>query len=196
MIIFFPRVRTKSRTNSTSNHANPMNSTQIAALKYLIFKSPNAGEMLKKLLALLIDRSENLQKEVCVTLVENEHGFTAEEIGVMARDMNGLHSCNGQTHLNECMALSGSGFTFSVHYGDFDASREPKDRLNNDGQFEGFPTSQVVNPRTLIAGTPLRYTFWLARENYSDSAESVTLVRYEIDEIDLKKPGLYPDLER
>ena len=53
---------------------------QIAALKYMIFASKDGTDLSKRAMAFLIDQSEGLTKEVCLTLVADREGYTAEEI--------------------------------------------------------------------------------------------------------------------
>lgn len=168
---------------------------QIAALKFMIFIAKNGTEVSKRVLAFLIDQSEELTREVCLTLVVNREGYTADEINAAAHGVGGMQSGGGTTHLNELLEAMGCGMIFSIHYGDFDPSRG-SDPFNNDGQFAGASISQVVEPGVIREGMPLRYTFWLAQQRYSRQATLVVTTREELEQIDLKKSGLYPSLEK
>lgn len=168
--------------------------TQIAALKYLIFEAENGTELSKRILAFLIDRSEGLTREVCLTLVEDREGYTGEEIDSAARGVGGMISCNCTTHLGALASLSGSELCFSVHYGDFDPKRSG-DKFSSAGIFAGVPLDMVRHPSLAQEGLPKRYTFWLAKEYYSNTAELVTTTRADLDLIDLNKSGLYPNSE-
>lgn len=167
---------------------------QIAALKYMIFIAKNGTDLSKRVLAFLIDQSEELTKDVCLTLVADREGHTADEIRAAAHGVHGMGSCNGTTHLDQLLHVMGSKFSFLYHYGDFDP-----DRIGNPfssaGQFAGCSSAQVSNPELLREGMPLRYTFWLSEESYSRHATLVVATREELEQIDLKKPGLYPNIE-
>ena len=49
---------------------------QVAALKYMIFNAKNGTELSKRVLAFLIESSEELTKEVCLSLVADREGYT------------------------------------------------------------------------------------------------------------------------
>ena len=89
----------------------------------------------------------------------------------------------------------GSELNFSFHYGDFDTSRSD-DPFNTDGQFAGWSEHQVYHPDLVREGLPMRYTFWLSKENYSRQVTLVGATREKLEQIDLAKPGLYPSLEK
>ena len=163
---------------------------QIAALKYMIFKSKDGTELSKRVLAFLIDYSMGLTKEVCLTLMEGRDGYTAEEIDKAARGVGAMASSNCCTHVQELLHVMGSDFHFSVHYGDFDPGRTG-DPFSSNGMFPGLDVSQVPRPELVIEGMPLRYTFWLAREYYSRKSALVVPTFEQLDRIDLKKSGLY-----
>jgi hypothetical protein len=167
---------------------------QIAALKYLIFNAKNGTELSKRILAFLIDRSEGLTREVCLTLIEDREGYTKKEIDSAARGVGGMISCNCTTHLSALASLSGSELCFSSHYGDFDPKRSGK-KFSSAGIFAGAPLDMVTDPSNAQEGLPMRYTFWLAKKYYSDTAELVTATRADLDLIDLNKSGLYPNSE-
>lgn len=168
--------------------------TQIAALKYLIFNAKNGTELSKRVLTFLIDQSQGLKREVCLTLVEDREGYTGKEIDSAARGVSGMVSCNCTTHLGALASLSGSELFFSVHYGDFDPKRSG-DKFSSAGIFAGAPLSMVSHPSNAQEGLPMRYTFWLAKKHYSRTAELVTATRKDLDLIDLNKSGLYPNSE-
>jgi hypothetical protein len=167
---------------------------QIAALRYMIFNAKNGTELSKRVLAFLIEASEELTKEVCLSLVADREGYTADEILAAGCGVSSMESCNGTTHLDQILHAMGSELRFSVHYGDFDPARTD-DSFNSDGQFAGCSRSQVTRPGLVREGMPLRYTFWLSKTNYSRRATLVVATRELIEQINLKKPGLYPSLE-
>ncbi len=168
---------------------------QIAALKYMIFNSKNGTPLTKQILALLIDRSEKLTKDVCLSLVEDPQGYTAEKIEEAAHGLDAMISGNCITHLDALCYLMGSKLGFSVHYGDFDPTRDG-DPFDVSGMFPGFPNNKVSDPKLTLEGLPMRYTFWLARKYYSRNAELLQITKDELEQIDLKKPGLWPNLEK
>ena len=45
------------------------------------------------------------------------------------------------------------------------------------------------------ADSPLRYTFWLAKNPYSRTANQISVTRQGLEAIDLNKSGLYPEIE-
>ena len=169
-------------------------SKQIAALRYMIFNAKNGTELSKRVLAFLIDQSEKLTKEICLTLVANREGYTADEISDAAYGVHGMKSCNGTTHLDQIFHVMGSKFGFSYHYGDYDPARID-DPFNSAGQFAGCGVRSVTDPELVREGMPLRYTFWLSKKNYSRQAALVIATREELEQINLEKPGLYPTLE-
>ena len=167
---------------------------QIAALKYMIFVAKNGTELSKRVLGFLIDQSKELTKEVCLTLVADREGYTADEVNAAAYGVDAMKNCNYTTHLNQLLHVMGSELTFSIHYGDFDPARID-DPFNSDGQFVGWDESQVSRPGLIREGMPLRYTFWLSKQLYSRQATLVVAKREKLEQIDLEKPGLYPSLE-
>ncbi|MEK7662343.1 MAG: hypothetical protein AAB355_02525 [Patescibacteria group bacterium] len=169
-------------------------SKQISALRYMIFNAKNGTELSKRVLAFLIESSEELTKEVCLSLVADREGYTADEISAAGHGVGSMESCNGTTHLDQILHVMGSELSFSIHYGDFDPTRTD-DPFNSDGMFGGWDRSQVTRPGLILEGMPLRYTFWLSKKNYSRQAALVVATREELEQIDLKKPGLYPSLE-
>lgn len=163
---------------------------QIAALKYMIFKAKNGTELSKRILAFLIDQSEGLTKEVCLTLVADREGYTDKEINETGHEMHSMESCNGSTHLNELLQLLDTDFHFCYHYGSFNITGSEKS-FSPAGQFVGMTSPPVTDPDLLLEGLPLRYTFWLARGLYSNHATLLTTTRDELEQIDLSRPGLY-----
>lgn len=167
---------------------------QIAALKYMIFNSRDGTELPKRVLAFLIDQSEGLTKEVCLTLTADREGYTADEVHAAGRGVGAMRRYHGTTHLNELLDLMESDLHFSHHYGDFDPHRHG-DPFNTAGQFAGMSQHQVYDPELVLEGMPKRFTFWLAEEDYSRQATLVVATREELEQIDLRKPRLYPTLE-
>ncbi len=120
-----------------------MNQKQIEALKYLIIKSKDANNLMKRALFFLIEKSDGLTKEVSMTLWENE---TFSRSAVDAAAKNYMRSnTGGTTHLNELMTLMGSDLCFTWAYGHY-----------TNGKFDTGSRAQ------------LRYTFWLAKEMHGD----------------------------
>lgn len=158
---------------------------QFTALKYLICVSEDGNDLMKRILVFLIDQSEGLTKEVCLTLQDGREGYSGEEIHKAA--INGMFSSNGNTHLNELMILMGSELDFSLHFGDFDPTREG-DPFNTDGQFPGFPKESVAggDEGLVRKDMPTRYTFWLSRGSYSRDASPVVATRKKLEKIKLE----------
>ena len=169
-------------------------SKQIAALRYLIFNAKNGTELSKRVLAFLIESSNGLTKAVCLSLVADREGYTADEINTAGRGVDSMERCNGTTHLDEILQAMGSKLVFSVHYGDFNPARAT-DPFNTDGQFAGWGEHLVTDPGLVREGMPLRYTFWLSEEPYSRKATLVVATREEFEKINLEKSGLYPSQE-
>src|SRR3989344_927969 len=168
---------------------------QIAALKYMIFASKDGTDLSKRAMAFLIDQSEGLTKEVCLTLVADREGYTAEEIDALMSGVSTMESSVRTTYLNELLLVTGSGFKFDIHYGDFDPCRSG-DPFSCAGQFAGARVgSQVLDPALAREGMPLRYTLWLSKSRYSRQAALVVAGRNELEQINLEKPGLYPSIE-
>lgn len=167
-----------------------MTDKQISALKYMIFNTKDGVDLSKRILAFLIDKSEGLTKEVCVSLVKDREGYTEEEISDAGYGVSAMESCNCNTHIHALMCLMGSELQFSFHYGDYDP-RRVGDPFNTDGQFAGSKAAFVPDERLLLEGLPLRYTFWLSKESYSRSVELVVATKEKLEQIDLKKSGLY-----
>ena len=164
---------------------------QIAALKYIIFNLDKETELSKRVLAFLIDSSEGFTEEVCLSLVDGREGYDAGQISAAA---HGVDNINITNHLCQILDAMGSGFKFSVHYGDFDPSRVG-DPFNSDGMFPGIDESQVSRKGLVREGMPLRYTFWLSRTPYSRQAKLVVATMEKLNQIDLTRPGLYPESE-
>jgi hypothetical protein len=160
---------------------------QIAALKYLVAASKHGNDTAKRVIWFLIDKSNRLSKEVCVTLTQGQEGYSAEEIDEIVRTLHGITSCNGTTHLNEIFKVTGTDFVFDLHYGHFGSDGS----FDTSGMFPGAPTHMVLDPKLTILNQPRRYTFWLSKKMYSKSAERIPVTRKEIKAIDLSKPGLY-----
>ena len=165
---------------------------QVAALKYLIFNAKDVDELAKRVLAFLIDHSEGLQTEVCLTLTDSKEGYGADEIQGAADSCSAMQSSCETTHLNELMTLMGCDLSFCLHYGDFDPQRTP-DAFCADGQFEGARLDQVTDPGAIRTGLQLRYTFWLCRKDYSRQAKFLPVIRQQLEQIDTRRSGLYSD---
>lgn len=160
---------------------------QIKALKYLISITKDGAVLSKRLVMLLLDRSEGLTKEVCITLQDSREGYTADEITEAARGFDALTSSTGVTFFDQIICAAGSEFRIGMHYGDFDPTRKEKP-FSNAGQFSGMPSSMLgknFDPEIVREGMPLRYTFWLSKENYSRKASLVIATREELEQINL-----------
>lgn len=171
---------------------------QVAALRFLIFRSKDGADLTKRIMAHLISESAYLSRAVCLTLIEGRDDFSQDEIQQAANGFHDMNSLGFHTHLTEVLYAMGSDFTFSYHYGDYDPMRLGSP-LNRDGMFPGLPVDKVAgaraNPNLVQRGLPLRYTFWLCNEPYSSKAALVWASATELNAIDLGKPGLYPDIE-
>lgn len=164
---------------------------QISALKNLILYAKDGTDLTKKVLTFLIDQSEGLTKEVCLTLTESCEGYDGKEIhyaAVRAGDMNSSNpKCS--TRLDLLFQLMESQLYFSAHYGDFDPTRSDNP-LNCDGMFVGSPAhwQRIPGDEGLYReGMPLRYTFWLQRQpcGYSHEAKLLPATREELEKIEL-----------
>lgn len=164
---------------------------QIAALKYIIFNLNNETELPKRVLAFLIESSDGFTKEVCLSLVDGREGYDAGQITAAA---HGVDNINITNYLCQILDVMGSEFKFSVHYGDFDPSRVDGP-LNTDGMFPGLKKSQVSRKGLVRKDMPLRYTFWLSLTPYSPQAKLVVATMEKLNQIDLTRPGLYPESE-
>lgn len=164
---------------------------QIAALKYLISAAKDGNPRVKQIMYFLIDRSERLTKEVCVTLTQDCEGFTGNEIDRDARKMSSLASRNCSTHIDQIMIALGTKFRFCVHYGNFGNDG----KFDTSGMFPGMSKNLVLDEKLTILNAPMRYTYWLASDYYSKTAKTIPVTRAELDAIDISKPGLYPDIE-
>ena len=151
---------------------------QIASLKYLIFRSKIASVTAKQLVALLIDPSEKLTREVHITLNQDQNGYTEEEVRQIGRSVDTFNSCNCDTHLTQILHAMGAELGFSLHYGHYRGNS-----FDTSGQFDGSAS--------------MSYTFWLAKEMYGRGYEGkeIFVAREDIEAIDISKPGLYPELE-
>ncbi len=167
---------------------------QIAALKYLIAGSKDGDDLAKQIMWYLIEASNYLSDEVCLTLLEDREGYTSAEIDQAVNGWSRMNSSNCGTHLSQMFTAMGSDFHFDCHYGDYDPERGDE-VLNCAGIFAGWPVHKVQHPNLVLEGQPLRYTFWLCNAYYSRNARLVTTSRDQLEQINLRKPGLYPDLE-
>ncbi len=168
---------------------------QIAALKYLISRQ-EISDLAKKVAFFLIDNSMLLSQEVCITLTNKGNVWTEEEVQDVVSGFSVMQSSNCGTHLHALMVLSGSGFVFTEHYGNWNKNLH---KLDVTGMFPGWRVDQVSDPKLLIEGMPLRYTFWLSRYDYGHRSKEVRFLQPQrtiIENINLKKTGLYSSLEK
>jgi hypothetical protein len=157
---------------------------RIAGLKYLIRVSQDGNEFLKKLMFFLIEKSELLTKAVYITFHPSEE-FDGKDIHRQACAESSFHSSNRPTHLNELMALLGTDFRFSVHYGHYQDGR-----FDTVGMFAGFPGRHEFDPKNM----PTRYTFWLGPQYYGHGPippEEIKASRAEVEAVDITRDGLY-----
>ncbi len=150
---------------------------QIDTLKYIVAMSWDISDRTKKLLLILLEKSENFTKEVHITLKMSDEEPKGSIMNI-GYDIDRLNSSNGNTHMNELLSLIGE-FRFSIHYGRFTAKGE----FSTDGQFE---KSENAIPC---------YTFWLAKKTYSNVSDEVII---SLEEIDAKEIicELYPRLNK
>lgn len=164
---------------------------QVAALKYLILSSKDGSKAAKRIAIYLIEQSQQLTKEVCISLVTGEHGYTARQIQSAAENFDSFISSLGSTHLNEVCVLMGGEFCFSFSYGDYDNGRNG-DRFDNDGQFAGSPVEKVRTPGLARMGMTTRYTFWFAKKRCSRQSTRVPATKELLSKMDIVDSGLYP----
>lgn len=165
---------------------------QVAALKYLTFSNIKKGTLAKQILSILIDASEGLTKDVCLTLMEDREGYSADEIEKAVANISQVLSSAAPVRFNELLILTGSNLRFCLHYGDFNPNRAG-DKFDTSGQFAsmGLQRSQVSKESLLTKGMPLRYTFWLAQKYYSREAVFVAVTRevLEATNVDASREG-------
>jgi hypothetical protein len=167
-----------------------MKSKQIKALKYLLLNSRDAKSIItRKLLLFLIDKSNELTRDVCITLWETDSGFSAKEIRKIQGEFNSMCSGNRTTHVTEILVAMGSNFCFSDSYGDFDPTRRP-DPFDNSVQFSGSTSS----PKKHVEAKPFRATFWLSKKRYTRNSKFLKVDRELLEKIEAKS-GLYKRLE-
>lgn len=147
---------------------------QIAALKYLVSKSLNGTDLMKRIIFLMIDSSKGLSVPVSITIMEIINGYSRREIQAAILSLEAMNSCNENTHLNEMLALAGSDFLFTVHYGHYEG-----DKFDSEGMFHGCDIPGYKNERD----RPLRYTIWFAKGHYGQSGKGKFLKTPASDEI-------------
>ncbi len=151
---------------------------QLAAFKYLISQSRDASVLGKRLVLILLEKSERFTKEVCVTLesgLPEKGGYLGSELDDMMESLCEMSSDAGSTHIDGLLAVLGVDFVFSSHDGVF--------KMN----------TEMSAPERRRESTC--YTFWLAKKLYSRDAIRVFIDRKEFEWVDLTRPGLYPKLE-
>lgn len=159
----------------SANHKR-ISDKQVAALKYLIYKSRYGSMFLKQILFLLINGSANLTKDVYFTFGQGSE-YRNEEVSGHAQTMLGMLVSNQTTLLNDLLTLAGRNYKFSIDYGCYD----------NQGKFSD-----------LVAAKPtIVYTIWLSREYHGKNCQptKIEASREEIESIQIFKTGLYPELE-
>ena len=136
-------------------------------------KGKGAIDLAKRILLFLVNRSQGLTKEVCLTISEDE--YTAKEIHKIVRALSGI--THGTSDLNATwMPLTGSGFWFSLHYGHFEAPGV----YNTEGQFAGLPGHLHESP-----DEPFRYTIWLSKDLWATKATVLNVSRKKLEGIRL-----------
>jgi hypothetical protein len=88
------------------------NGKQIAALKYILFKSLEQGNLFKQVVSTLLDHSKGLTRSVAIKLEANK-GYDRKELRQLYRDCSVATSCGCRTHINELVAITGSDLRFS-----------------------------------------------------------------------------------
>ncbi len=149
--------------------------TQIAALKYLVAKSPDSKGIGKRIAWFLIGASNQLTEDVLVTIREGEDGFTREEVLQATYEFHDMCSSNGSTHIQELMSLSGSRLNFGYNHGHLDPEK-------------GFDASEFPSEN---GRAKLRYSFWLT-DGEPQGLISRRITAEKLMEINLGHPGLYP----
>ncbi len=81
---------------------------QIAAVKYLIFMDKTATNLVKQILAFLLDQSEGLTKEVRFNLSPTDW-----EYAEISSHSHSMHDMQHSAHLHAVMVATGSKLTFS-----------------------------------------------------------------------------------
>jgi len=130
---------------------------QMATLCYLISRSGDISENGKKILQLMLVKSKNLTKPVCVSIGQEQFGEVANEFGYGVHDML---SANGTTHMHRWFDLLGIKFGFSSHCGRF-----------VDGDLDHS-----------VSGY---YTCWLSTDSYDKKAELIPIEMSDIENIKL-----------
>ncbi len=155
---------------------------QVATLRYLILKAEGT-DLAKRVLTFLINRSEGLTRDVCVSLVSGREGYGRKEIEAAAHSVHNMHSVNHSVHIDALTTLMGSELHFS-------SSRTCL--------VEESPGHLQFNDLE-SADSPLKgqycLSFWLTKENYYREAALFAVTREELEAIDLQCPGLHPILE-
>ena len=86
---------------------------RIAALKYVLFESPEIGDLFKRIVAVLLDESENLTCPVELTIEANEQGYSDTDIGWLYGDCGIATSSGRNVHFHEIFAITGSDLRFN-----------------------------------------------------------------------------------
>lgn len=158
---------------------------QIAALLYKIArakldpKKPEISKLVQKLAWHLIKASNGMTQPVFVTLHQDTGDFTPDEISEIAHLAGELGGEYYGLHLGALLALTGSDFRLTIHYGAYNSDGE----WSNDGQIPDQDGSGKA---------PMRCTFWLGPDWYAQNkATEVPVTRATLEAIDLTKDGLH-----
>lgn len=169
---------------------------QIAKLKYLIARSKDGGLLVKQIMYFLLDKSEQLTKEVCVTLSHDRYGYRGHEIFKSAEDLSNICAGNGTTYFDEILMVTGSGFRFDSECGYFDHKGE----FINGGDHDYLANIQDQHPKIFEASYPsicnVRYTFWLSQEPCSRKAQRFNECRAGLQAIDISSASEHNDIMR
>lgn len=156
----------KPSTKTTRTRIHMITKKQIAALKYMIIKTPMASDLLKQILILLILRSGRLTRDVRI-VISTTQGYSSNDILEATNGLQEMSSCNGKTHLGALVHLIGSRLQFCWH--------------NTTNQYG-----------SLARRTNCCYTFWLAKKPYSKKARQVRVSKEILDGVNIRESGLYP----
>jgi hypothetical protein len=147
-----------------------MNQKQVAALKYLIYKSKDASELSKQVMVYLINQSMGFTKEVAISFLGGMYGYSDKEARGIVYGVHGMQSSNGSTHLDAMMKLANCNLNFSHHQGCYE--------------------NETFNSGKSVSGT-----VWLSNHPYGHKTKKLIVLptpeKRIIQKINLEKNGLY-----
>lgn len=93
-----------------------INKKQLAALKYLIMKSSDSNEFVKKVCFFLLDESHLLDRTLTMRINEDEK-YSVEFLKQASYGIHDMNSSNGSTFLQEIFTAMDSPFSFGFNTG-------------------------------------------------------------------------------